>query len=93
MRFLGDKIVSKFLFLEALATKLFIVYNLHAQILKHVCTRIAKYCKRGFELLEPIDFDSLMAQDEIPLYRIEYQQYIDEDGKIHVYGLSATIAI
>ncbi|CAF4903881.1 unnamed protein product [Rotaria magnacalcarata] len=51
---LGDKIVSTFPFLEALATKSFVVYSLHAQSPKSVCARIAKYCSRGFYHLEPI---------------------------------------
>jgi hypothetical protein len=84
MKSLGDKIVSTFSFLQALATKSFIVYSLYARSPKHLCTRITKYCNRGFNLLEPIDFDgdfdSLMAQEEIPLYRVEHQQYIDDDG-------------
>lgn len=84
--FLGDKIVSTFPFLQALATKSFIVYSLHARSPKHLCTRLAKYCNRGFNLLEPIefdgDFDSLMIQEEVPLYRVEHQQYIDDDGEI-----------
>lgn len=25
-----------------------------------------------------------MAQEEIPLYRVEYQQYIDDDGEIQI---------
>ncbi|CAF2060453.1 unnamed protein product [Rotaria magnacalcarata] len=83
---LGDKIVSTFPFLEALATKSFVVYSLHAQSPKSVCARIAKYCSRGFYHLEPIgfdgDFNSLMAQEEIPLYRVENLQYIDDDSKI-----------
>jgi hypothetical protein len=86
--FLGDKVVSTFPFLEALATKSFIVYTLHAESPKHVCTRAAKYCNRGFNFLEPIDFDgdfdSLMEQEEIPLYRVEHHQYIDEDGEIQI---------
>ena len=53
-----------------------------------MCTRIAKYCHRGFNLLLPIDFDgdfdSLMSQEEILLYRIERVQYIDDDGEIHL---------
>ncbi|CAF3285241.1 unnamed protein product [Rotaria sp. Silwood2] len=84
--FTGDKIVSTFPFLQALATKSFIVYSLHARSPKHLCTRIAKYCNRGFNLLEPLDFDgdfdSLMIQEEVPLYRVEHQQYIDDDGEI-----------
>ncbi|CAF4124322.1 unnamed protein product [Adineta steineri] len=86
--FTGDRIISTFPFLQALATKSFIVYNLHARSPKHLCTRIAKYCNRGFKLLQPIDFDgdfdSLMTQEEIPLYRIEYHHYIDDDGEIQL---------
>ncbi|CAF4735612.1 unnamed protein product [Rotaria sp. Silwood1] len=86
--FTGDKIVSTFPFLQALATKSFIVYSLHARSPKHLCTRIAKYCNRGFNLLEPLDFDgdfdSLMIQEEIPLHRVEHQQYIDDDGEIQL---------
>lgn len=74
--------------MQALATKSFIVYSLHAQSPKHLCTRIAKYCNRGFKLLQPINFDGdfrlLMAQEEIPLYRLEQEQYIDEDGEIQI---------
>jgi len=88
MKLLGNKIISTFPFLQALATKSFFVYSLHARSPKHLCTRIAKYCNRGFNLLVPIDFDgdfdSLMAQEEIPLYRIEHVQYIDDDGESHL---------
>jgi hypothetical protein len=88
MRFLGGKIVSTFPFLQALATKSFIIYNLHARSPKYLCTRIEKYCNRGFKFLQPIDFDgdfdSLMAQEEIPLYRVEHEQYIDDDGEIRI---------
>ncbi|CAF2050749.1 unnamed protein product [Rotaria magnacalcarata] len=84
--FTGDKIVSTFPFLQALATKSFIVYSLHARSPKHLCTRIAKYCNRGFNLLETVnfdgEFDSLMEQEEIPLYRVEHVTYIDNDGEI-----------
>lgn len=74
--------------MQALATKSFITYSLHARSPKHLCTRIAKYCYRGFRLLEAIDFDGhfslLMAQDEIPLYRVEHQRYIDNDGEVRM---------
>ena len=30
------------------------------------------------------DCDFLMAQEEIPLYRIEHQQYIDDDGETRI---------
>ncbi|CAF1321492.1 unnamed protein product [Adineta steineri] len=86
--FIGDKIVSTFPFLQALSTRSFIVYTLHARSPKHLFTRIEKYCYRGFNLLEPIDFDGdfefLMAQEEIPLYRVEYQHYIDDEGEIQI---------
>ncbi|CAF3091601.1 unnamed protein product [Rotaria socialis] len=86
--FIGDKIISTFPFLEALATKSFIVYSLHAEVARHICTRIEKYCKKGFHLLEPIGFDGdfnvLMAQEEIPIYYVEQQQYIDDDGEIQI---------
>ena len=88
MSCLGDKITSTFPFLQALATRSFIVYSLHAESPKHLCTRIAKYCKRGFSLLVPVDFDgdfeSMMAQEETPIYRVEHQQYIDDDDEIHI---------
>ncbi|CAF1023470.1 unnamed protein product [Adineta steineri] len=84
--FTGDRIISTFAFLQALATKSFIVYSLHAETSKNVCNRIAKYCKRGFTLLEPINFDGsfdmLMKQLDIPLYRIEYQDFTDDDGEV-----------
>ncbi len=74
--------------MQAIATKSFIVYSLNAQSPKHLCTRIAKYCNRGFNLLEPIDFDgdfnSLFEQEDIPLYRIEHQPYIDYNGEIQI---------
>ncbi|CAF1566950.1 unnamed protein product [Adineta ricciae] len=83
---LGHRIVSTFAFLQALATKSFISYTLYARSPKHLCDRIQKYCNRGFKLLEPVDFDGnfdeLMAQEEIPPYRIEQHQYIDDDGDI-----------
>jgi hypothetical protein len=86
MSCLGDKIISTFPFLQALATRSFIVYTLHAESPKHLCTRIAKYCNRGFDLLVPITFDGdfewMMAQEEPPLFRVEHQQYIDDDGEI-----------
>ncbi|CAF1611904.1 unnamed protein product [Rotaria magnacalcarata] len=62
--------------------------NLHAEVARHICTRIEKYCKKGFHLLEPIGFDGdfnvLMAQEEIPIYYVEQQQYIDDDGEIQI---------
>ncbi len=88
MSCLGDKIISTFPFLQALGTRSFIVYTLHAESPKHLCTRIAKYCNRGVDLLVPINFDgnfeSMMAQEETPLYRVEHQQYIDDDGEIEI---------
>ena len=30
------------------------------------------------------DFDSLMSQEEIALYRVEHVQCIDDDGEIHL---------
>lgn len=86
--FSGDRIVSTFPFLQALATRSFIAYTLHAQTTNHVCTCIAKYCSRGFDLLVPIgfdgDFDFLFAQEEIPLYRVEHQRYVNEDDEIQI---------
>ena len=85
---LGDKIVSTFPFLQGLATKSFIAYALHAQSPKHVCTRVARYCNRGFDLLVPLsfdgDFESLMAQEDTPLYYVEHLQYVDEDGVLQI---------
>lgn len=38
--------------------------------------------------MEPIGFDGdfnfLMTQEEIPLYRVEHQQYVDEDDEIRI---------
>ncbi|CAF4431927.1 unnamed protein product [Rotaria magnacalcarata] len=86
--FTGNKIISTFSFLQALATRSFIVYSLHAESPKHLCTRIAKYCNRGFDLLVPINFDGdfelMMAQEETPLYRVEHHQYINDDGDIQI---------
>jgi hypothetical protein len=88
VRIAGNRIVSTFAFLQALATKSFIAYTLYARSPRHLCTRIEKYCKRGFKLLEPINFDGnfdlLMSQEEIPLYRVEQRQYIDDDGEIQI---------
>jgi hypothetical protein len=71
-----------------LATKSFIIYSLHAEVPKNVCTRIAKYCARGFHLLEPMNFDGdydvLMKQTNIPLYRCEHRPYIDEEGEVQI---------
>ena len=48
--------------------------------------RIAKYCDRGFHLLEPSgfdgDFNALMAQEETPQYRVEHEYYVDDEGEI-----------
>jgi hypothetical protein len=88
MNYLGDKIVSTFPFLQALATRSFIVYTLHAESPKHLCARIAKYCNRGFDLLVPINFDgdfqSMIIQEETPLYRVEHQHHIDDDGESRI---------
>lgn len=69
-----------------MATKSFIVYSLHAETRKDVCNRISKYCRRGFKFLEPRrfdgNFDYMMKQVEIPLYRIEHRHIIDEDGEV-----------
>lgn len=74
--------------MQALATKCFITYSLHAETTKNVCTRIAKYCARGFYLLEPIHFDGnfdiLMEQNEVPLYRYERREFIDEEGEVQI---------
>jgi hypothetical protein len=78
--------MSTFAFLQALATKSFLVYSLHAESSNNVCTRIGKYCERGFTLLEPINFDGdfniLMKQAVVPLYRMERHDYIDDDGEL-----------
>lgn len=67
------------------------MYSLHAQSSKHVCARIAKYCERGFTLLEPINFDGnfdmLKQQADIPLYRVEHQYFIDDDGELQSMSL------
>jgi hypothetical protein len=85
---LGVKIVATVAFFQAMATKSFLCYNLHGHIPKHICTRIAKYCQRGFDLLLPIEFDgdftSLMAQEDTPIYRIEHDNFMDEDGEIRI---------
>lgn len=86
--FIGNKLLCTFPFLQALATKCFITYSLHGHTKKHVCTRIAKYCARGFYLLEPMNFDGnfdiLMEQEEIPLYRSEQRQIIDDEGEVQI---------
>ena len=78
--------MSTFAFLQAVATKSFIVYSLHAKTPKDICTRMAKYCERGFTLLEPInfdgDFDILMKQPDVPMYRTECRDIIDDNGEI-----------
>ncbi|CAM2728350.1 unnamed protein product [Rotaria socialis] len=84
----GNKIICTFAFMQAMATKSFITYSLHGETSKNVCTRIAKYCRRGFTLLEPIkfdgDFESLMKQDEMPLYRAEHREFIGDDGELQI---------
>lgn len=51
-----------------------------------MCTRIQKYCSRGFKFLEPVNFngdlDLLMKQEEIPLYMVDQYQYTNEDGEV-----------
>ncbi|CAF4441595.1 unnamed protein product, partial [Rotaria magnacalcarata] len=83
-----NKIICTFAFMQAMATKSFIVYSLNGETSKNVCTRIAKYCGRGFALLGPInfdgDFESLMKQDEIRLYRAEHREFIDDDGELQM---------
>lgn len=72
--------------MESLATKSFILYNLHGRSPKHHCTRVQRYCNRGFDFLEPKLFDGsfnhLMAEEEIPIYRTEKYQYVDDDGEL-----------
>ncbi|CAF4679326.1 unnamed protein product [Rotaria socialis] len=84
--FIGVTIMSTFAFLQALATKSFLVYSLYAESSNDVCTRIEKYCERGFTLLEPINFDGdfkvLMKQAVIPLYPMERHDYVDDDGEL-----------
>ena len=81
----GDRIISTFAFLQAVATRTFVVYSLEGEAPKDVCNRIQKYCGRGFCLLEPHtfdgDFDELTQQSEIPLHRVEHQDYLDDDGE------------
>ncbi|CAF1687666.1 unnamed protein product, partial [Adineta ricciae] len=82
----GKQLVSTFAFLQAVATKSFIVYSLHGGITKNVFIRIEKYSKRGFTLLEPTNFDGnftlIMKKPIIPLYRVEHRNFIDDDGEI-----------
>ncbi|CAF4890471.1 unnamed protein product [Rotaria socialis] len=66
--FTGNKIISTFSFLQALATRSFIVYSLHAEI------------PINFDG----DFELMMAQEETPLYRVEHHQYINDDGAIQI---------
>lgn len=82
----GDRIISTFAFLQAVATRTFVAYSLAGDAPKHVCNHIQKYCARGFTLLEPVtfdgDFDELTEQSEIPLHRIERTDYLDDDGEL-----------
>ncbi|CAF1507444.1 unnamed protein product [Adineta ricciae] len=82
----GKQIICTFAFLQAIATKSFVVYSLHGAIRKDVCIRIDKYNKRGFSLLEPRNFDGnfthLINQTLTPLYRIEHQEIINDDGEV-----------
>ncbi len=68
--------------------KSFITYSLYAATPKNVCTRIAKYYARGFHLLEPINFDGnfdvLMNQTDIPLYRLIHREYIDDEDEVQI---------
>lgn len=61
---------------------------MHGEIRKDVVIRIAKYCARGFRLLVPIkfdgDFDYLLEQDEVPLYRWIQQEVLSDDGEIQL---------
>lgn len=69
-----------------MATKCFITYSLSGEATKNICNRIAKYCARGFRLIKPVRFDGdfglLTKQKEIPLYRAEEWQIIDDDGEV-----------
>ena len=88
LNLIGNKIICTFSFMQALATKCFITYSLHGETTKNVCTRIAKYCARGFYLLEPINFDGsfdiLMKYNEVPLYRCEHRELIDDEGEVQI---------
>ena len=83
---IGEQLVSTFAFLQAVATKSFIVYSLHGGITKEAFIRIEKYSKRGFTLLEPSTFDGnftlIMKKPSIPLYRVQHRNFIDDDGEI-----------
>ncbi len=74
--------------MQALATKSFVKYSLHGEAPQHVCSRITNYCARGFQLLEPItfdgDFNMLMKRTDIPLYRRERQECINDEGELQI---------
>ncbi|CAF1251657.1 unnamed protein product [Adineta ricciae] len=82
----GQSLLSTCSFIEAITTKTFIMYNLHANISKNTCIRIQKYCNRGFKLIVPFNFDGdfneLMSQELIPLYSVREFYYMEDDGEI-----------
>ncbi|UJR12849.1 hypothetical protein I4U23_017023 [Adineta vaga] len=75
----GDRIICTCPFLQALATQSLIVCTLYPESPKHLYIRIDNYCNRVFD----DDLESMMEQEEIPLYRIEHKKYIDDEGEFY----------
>ncbi|CAF1547664.1 unnamed protein product [Adineta steineri] len=59
----GSQLLCTFAFLQAVVTKSFICYTMHANREKSICNRIIRYCQRGFTFLEPYESDSLLIID------------------------------
>ncbi|CAF4109602.1 unnamed protein product [Adineta steineri] len=85
----GSQLLCTFAFLQAVATKSFICYTMHANMEKSICNRIIRYCQRGFTFLEPYEFDSLLYIDImngtiLEESREETREIMDEDGEIQI---------
>ncbi|CAF4223571.1 unnamed protein product, partial [Adineta steineri] len=85
----GSQLLCTFAFLQAVATKSFICYTMHANMEKSICNRIIRYCQRGFTFLKPYEFDSLLYIDImngtiLEESREETREIMDEDGEIQI---------
>ncbi|CAF0869286.1 unnamed protein product [Adineta steineri] len=87
--FTGTRLFCTFAFLQAIATKSFICYTMHATMMKNICERIIRYCHRGFIFLESHDFDDtlygdIMNNDDLEENRVETKEIIDDDGEVQI---------
>ncbi|CAF3472888.1 unnamed protein product [Rotaria sp. Silwood1] len=85
----GSRVFCTFAFLQAIATKSFICYTMHANMVKSIYDRIIRYYRRGFIFLEPQDFDDtlyngIMSSIDFEEKREETREIIDDDGEIQI---------